>query len=87
MTAKSIRRGKKSSEQKPMIFSSQNYKITGLGVLLVVLGFTAMYLENEVHGIISLYVSPIVILAGYVLVIFAILKRDQDRPETESSGQ
>lgn len=57
-----------------MIFSAWNYKILSLGLLLVIIGFTAMYLENEVYGFISLYVSPIVIMAGYVTVIFAILK-------------
>lgn len=72
MSAK--RRNKK--EVKPMLFSALNYKLTGLGVLLVILGFTAMRLENEVYGFISLYISPVVILAGYILVIYAILKRD-----------
>lgn len=59
-----------------MLFSPLNYKLMGLGVLLVVVGFTAMKLENEVYGFISLYVSPVVILAGYMTVIYAILKRD-----------
>lgn len=61
-----------------MPFSALNYKLLGLGVLMVVIGFTAMRLENEVHGIISLYISPVVILAGYITVIYAILKRDKD---------
>lgn len=62
--------------RKPMIFSSWNYKILAVGLLLVIAGFTAMYLENEVEGIISLYISPIVIMAGYITVIVAILKHD-----------
>ena len=60
-----------------MFFSSFNYKLLGIAVLLVVGGFTAMYLENEVQGVISLYVSPIIIMAGYALVIFAIMKHDR----------
>jgi len=60
-----------------MFFSAFNYKLLGIAVLLVVGGFTAMYLENEVQGVISLYVSPIIIMAGYALVIFAIMKRDR----------
>ncbi|WP_265765557.1 DUF3098 domain-containing protein [Fodinibius salsisoli] len=59
-----------------MIFSPWNYKILAVGLLLVIVGFTAMYLENEVEGIISLYVSPIVIMTGYITVIVAILKHD-----------
>ncbi len=60
-----------------MFFSAFNYKLLGIAVLLVVGGFTAMYLENEIQGVISLYVSPIIIMAGYVLVIFAIMKHDR----------
>lgn len=67
------------SDTKPMFFSAFNYKLIGIAIILIVAGFTAMYLENEVNGFISLYISPVVIMAGYVLVIFAILKHD--RPE------
>ena len=59
-----------------MLFSPLNYKIMGLGVFLIVLGFAVMRLENEVYGFFSLYVTPIVILSGYVIVIYAILKKD-----------
>lgn len=61
-----------------MIFSSWNYKVLALGMLMVIVGFLAMYIENEVNGFISLYVSPIVIMAGYVAVAVAILKHDDD---------
>ena len=69
-------RRKRRTGNKPMLFSSWNYKVLSLGLLLVIIGFTAMYLENEVHGFISLFISPIVIMAGYIVVIFAIMKQD-----------
>jgi hypothetical protein len=47
-----------------MLFSPLNYKLMGLGVLLVIIGFTIMRLENEVYGFISLYISPVLILGG-----------------------
>ena len=59
-----------------MIFGPWNYKVLAVGLLLVIVGFTAMYIENEVNGIISLYISPIAIMAGYLTVIVAILKHD-----------
>ena len=59
-----------------MLLTPLNYKLMGLGVLLVIIGFTAMRIENEVYGIISLYISPIVILTGYIVVIYSILKKD-----------
>jgi len=50
----------------------------GVGILLVAIGFTAMYLENEVEGFISLFVSPILIIGGYVVVIYAIMVDKND---------
>lgn len=70
------------SDQKPMFFSGFNYRLIGLAILLVVGGFAAMRLENEVNGFVSLYISPIVVMAGYVIVIFAIMMHDRDE-ETE----
>lgn len=72
----SRKRGRRDNK-KPMIFSPWNYKVLALGLILVIVGFSAMYIENEVKGFISLYLSPIVIMAGYASVIVAILKHDQ----------
>lgn len=62
-------------ESKSMIFSASNYRLLGIGIILIIAGFTAMRIENEVYGLVSLYISPVVILAGYILIIFAILRR------------
>ena len=37
-----------------MFFSALNYKLLGIAVLLIVGGFAAMYMENEINGFISL---------------------------------
>ena len=76
------KRSRKTKETKPMLFTALNYKMLGLGVLMVIIGFTIMRLENEVYGLISLYISPVIILAGYIVVIAAILKKDH---KTEDS--
>lgn len=60
-----------------MFFSAYNYKLIAIAVGLIIAGFAAMLIENEVKGFISLYVSPIVVTAGFVLVIFAVLKHDR----------
>lgn len=65
-----------------MVFEKKNYQILGIGVALVVIGFAAMRMENEVDGVISLYVSPLVVMAGYVTVLFAILWR----PKTSAAA-
>ncbi len=79
------KRGRKTKESKPMLFSALNYKLLGLGVFMVIVGFTVMRIENEVYGFISLYISPIVILVGYVVVIYAILKKDHKIEEPSSA--
>jgi hypothetical protein len=80
------KRGRKTSDHEPMFFSAYNYKMIGIAILLIVVGFTAMYLENEVKGFISLFISPIMVMAGYILVVFAIMKHDRDEePEATSS--
>lgn len=75
---------RRRSDGRPMLFSPWNYKILAIGLLLVIIGFTAMYLENEVQGFISLYISPILIMAGYIVVIFAIMKHDRNHSEQAS---
>lgn len=75
-----------NAQQSPMIFESLNYKLLALGLFLVIAGFTAMYLENEVYGVISLYISPIVIMAGYVTVIFSIMVHSSKKDSTPEQG-
>lgn len=44
----------------------------------MVLGYVMMRVENEVDGFISLYVAPILILGGYLEIIYAILWRPKE---------
>lgn len=64
-----------------MIFTQQNYMLLILGVLAIVVGYTTMRLENEVDGFISLYVAPLLILGGYLEIIYAILWRPKPKQE------
>ena len=56
-----------------MVFSRRNYILMLIGVAAVVLGYVMMRLENEVEGVISLYIAPVIILGGYMEIIYAIL--------------
>jgi hypothetical protein len=82
----------KSSERKrkkapsPLIFEKQNYLMLLASVLLIVVGFVAMWMEGEFLGFISLNVSPVVIVAGYAGVIYAILWRPDDEKEAEGAA-
>ena len=76
---------KKNYRNKTVLFSSRNYTFMGIGILLVAIGFTAMYLENEVEGFISLFISPILIMAGYMVIIYAIMTDKNGSGETQNA--
>lgn len=64
---------KRRSRSASLIFERRNYLLLLVGVLLIVVGFLTMYLENAFEGFLSLYVSPILIVGGYAEIIYAIL--------------
>lgn len=69
---------KKTAASNTLAFDKGNYTFLIIGLLLIVVGFMAMYLEDKVYGVISLYISPEIIIAGYIVVIYAILKPAAD---------
>lgn len=68
-----------------MLFNASNYKRMVIAFLLVLIGFTAMYIENEVEGFVSLYVSPILVVGGYGLLVHAILVNKKASQESTQS--
>jgi hypothetical protein len=66
-----------------MIFGPRNYTWLTVGVLCIVAGFTAMRIENEIRGIVSLYISPVVIVAGFAIVAWSILLKQENTVKSE----
>ena len=58
-----------------MVFAKRNYLLLVLGLVMIVVGYVMMRMENEVDGFISLYVAPLLLLAGYLEIIYAIIWR------------
>jgi uncharacterized membrane protein HdeD (DUF308 family) len=58
-------------------FGRKNYLLMISGVLTLVLGFIIMSLDNEQHGFgfLGLTLGPIVVMAGFIIEIFAILHK------------
>lgn len=72
-----------------MVFTGRNYTLLLIGLALVVVGYVAMRLENAVDGVVSLYVAPLLILGGYLEIMYAIMwrpDRTESRTASESSG-
>ena len=70
-----------------MVLSSRNYQLMMLGVALVVIGYAMMRIENEVDGFISLYVAPLIILGGYLEIIYAILWRPRAKSDSSAAEE
>ena len=74
--------------RKPqMLFKSTNYLLMLVGVLAIVVGYAIMRIENEVDGFISLYVAPLLILGGYLEIIYAILWRSKGERATGDANR
>lgn len=62
-------------------FGKKNYQLMVVGLAILVVGFTTMSLDTEQHGfgILGLTVGPIIVVAGFIVELFAILHRPSDR--------
>jgi hypothetical protein len=58
-------------------FGKKNYQWMIIGVVTLVIGFIIMSFDTQPHGfgILGLYVSPVVIIAGFAIEIYAILHK------------
>ena len=65
----------KSNTELP--FGKQNYTLMLAGIFLVLAGFFTMTLDKEEFGFgfLGLTLGPIMVMSGFVVEIFAILKK------------
>jgi len=58
-------------------FGKKNYQLMIIGVLTLVVGFVIMSSDGEQHGFgfLGLTLGPIIVMAGFVIEIFAILRK------------
>ena len=71
-------------------FSRQNYILLAIGVGIIILGFFLMSLDNFVDATefsISLYIAPIVVMAGFAEIIYAIMYRPKASSQTQDAGK
>jgi hypothetical protein len=68
-------------------FRKENYKLLLIGLAINVLGFLLMigggsddpnvFKEDELFSTLRITISPMLIIAGYVVMIFAIMKKSK----------
>jgi hypothetical protein len=58
-------------------FGKKNYQWMIIGVIALIMGFTIMSLDQQQHGfgILGLTLGPVIVMAGFIIEIFAILHR------------
>lgn len=58
-------------------FGKKNYQWMIIGILTLVTGFTIMSLDTAPHGFgfLGLTLGPLIVMAGFVIEIYAILHR------------
>jgi uncharacterized membrane protein HdeD (DUF308 family) len=58
-------------------FGRKNYQLMIIGVLTLVVGFIIMSSDNKPHGFgfLGLTLGPIVVMAGFIIEIVAILRK------------
>jgi hypothetical protein len=66
-----------------LVFERHNYVLLGIGLALVVVGYLIMRIDNQVDGFLSLYLAPLLILGGYMEIIYAIMWRPKREAEEE----
>ena len=61
-------------------FGKKNYQRMVIGLVILVVGFVIMTMDKEPHGFgaLGLTVGPIIVVAGFVVEIFAILHRPSE---------
>ncbi len=58
-----------------MPFKRGNYVLMLVGILILIVGFVIMSMDSEPHGFgfLGITLGPIVVMAGFIFEIFAIL--------------
>jgi uncharacterized membrane protein HdeD (DUF308 family) len=64
-------------------FSKKNYQWMIIGIITLVAGFVIMSLDSNPHGFgfLGLTLGPIIVIAGFIIEIYAILQRPSDNQQ------
>lgn len=80
-----------SEKQKTFVFNRSNYILLLIGVVLNILGFVLMiggaaeskdaFNEAELFSHVRITISPILIILGYIVIIYSIMKKPKKAEE------
>ncbi len=71
-----------------MPLQKENYLFIGIGFAVILLGYLIIGIERNVDGFLSLNLSPILIIGGFVWIIYAVLYKPKSNNNfTNTSSQ
>lgn len=64
-----------------LAFGKKNYQLMVIGIVTLVVGFTIMAMDTELYGFgfLGLTLGPLVVLAGFLVEIAAILHTPKEK--------
>jgi hypothetical protein len=66
------------------IYDKTNYTILGISVLIVAIGFVIMTGTTDIYSNSKIVVAPIVVLTGFGLGFYALLKKPSSKAESKA---
>ena len=63
------------------VFDKSNYRLFIIAIAVVILGFILMSGTTDIYNNTKIVLAPIVVLAGFAIGFFAILKKPSSRQE------
>lgn len=64
-----------SRDNGGLLFNRKNYQLMLIGLAVTILGFALMYGKTDIYDFRKTVLAPIVVLAGFGVQFFAILKK------------
>lgn len=62
-------------DQNGLLFGRKNYRLMLIGMAVTILGFALMYGKTDIYDFRKTVLAPLVVLAGFAVQFFAILKK------------
>jgi len=60
------------------VFGSENYILMIIGVVVIIIGFILMAGTEDIFDFRKITLAPIIILSGFVIELFAIMRKAKD---------
>ena len=87
-SAKTTTSSKSQDVEVQLPFGRMNYILLLIGVAVIAFGFILMSMDDFIDATefsVSLYIAPVVVVAGFVWVIYAIMYKEKgNSPDVES---